>query len=451
LGAALRISAASSRPIQRVTLLRTASVTHSTDFEQRFLELPFTQAAGDSNIDITLNESPNIVPPGHYLLFVIDNAGVPSIGKIIKVSGAWAQVAVQAQTLTVPASTLLRYGVGETWIEKTATGSFTCDNAFFGADPAPGIPKACQVLAPRAAGITAGPVPPPQAPPAPGTTLASEDGFFTVPANTLVRYGAGTQWVEKTVGGTVPCTNAFFGGDPAPNVAKTCVAGAVPPPPPAPAPPAPSGALAAEGGSFTVSASTLVRYGAGTRWIEKMVNGTVPCTNAYFGSDPAPNVAKACYAGAASTPPPPPPPPAPPPPAPAPAPAGALAPEGGSFTVQMATLVRYGADSRWIEKTVTGTVPCTNASFGSDPAPNVVKACYAGAAPAPAPPPPPPAPPAGALAAEGGTFTVAAPTLVRYGADTRWISKTVTGTATCGNAFFGADPAPYVVKSCVAG
>ncbi len=115
------------------------------------------------------------------------------------------------------------------------------------------------------------------------------------------------------------------------------------------------------------------------------------------------------------------------------------------------TLVRYGVDSRWVEKTVIGTVPCTNAFFGRDPAPDVVKACYAGAAPAPAPPPPPPPPPAGSLAAEGASFTVAAPTLVRYGAGTRWVQKTVTGTVACTNAFFGTDPAPNVVKSCVAG
>ncbi|WP_418128034.1 hypothetical protein [Variovorax sp. KK3] len=62
---------------------------------------------------------------------------------------------------------------------------------------------------------------------------------------------------------------------------------------------------------------------------------------------------------------------------------------------------------------------------------------------------PPPPPPTGALLAnEGGSFTVSSPTVVRYGADTRWVQKTVTGTVTCTNAFFGSDPAPFVVKSC---
>jgi hypothetical protein len=43
---------------------------------------------------------------------------------------------------------------------------------------------------------------------------------------------------------------------------------------------------------------------------------------------------------------------------------------------------------------------------------------------------------------------VSAPTVVRYGADTRWVQKTVNGTVPCTNAFFGTDPAPVVVKSC---
>ena len=44
-----------------------------------------------------------------------------------------------------------------------------------------------------------------------------------------------------------------------------------------------------------MTAPTLVRYGADTRFVQNTVNGTVPCTNAFFGSDPAPNAVKACF------------------------------------------------------------------------------------------------------------------------------------------------------------
>lgn len=101
-------------------------------------------------------------------------------------------------------------------------------------------------------------------------------------------------------------------------------------------------------------------------------------------------------------------------PAPTPAPSpgnppqGAkLADENGSFTLAGPALVRYGADTRWVEKQLgAGTYIANNALFG-DPASGTVKALYMGGASAPAPtpqatpaptpapqPPQPPQPPA---------------------------------------------------------
>lgn len=52
--------------------------------------------------------------------------------------------------------------------------------------------------------------------------VANEWTSFSVSTTQLVRYGSGTQWIEKTVSGTVPCTNAFFGRDPLVGVTKQC-------------------------------------------------------------------------------------------------------------------------------------------------------------------------------------------------------------------------------------
>ena len=61
------------------------------------------------------------------------------------------------------------------------------------------------------------------------------------------------------------------------------------------------------------------------------------------------------------------------------------------FTVVGTQTVRYGVDTRWIEKSVTGSGICGNPFFGGDPAYRVVKSCQVlGAAPPPPPPPPPP-------------------------------------------------------------
>lgn len=72
-----------SSRIQRVTLIKTGSVTHSCNFEQRFLELSFTAASG--GVKVQAPASAALAPPGNYLLFVFDNHGVPSIARIVPV------------------------------------------------------------------------------------------------------------------------------------------------------------------------------------------------------------------------------------------------------------------------------------------------------------------------------------------------------------------------------
>lgn len=67
--------------IRRVTLVRTGSVTHSLDADQRHLELPFSQAG--SVLTVTAPASGFLAPPGAYLLFAIDAKGVPSVGRIV--------------------------------------------------------------------------------------------------------------------------------------------------------------------------------------------------------------------------------------------------------------------------------------------------------------------------------------------------------------------------------
>ncbi|MBC8056132.1 MAG: hypothetical protein H7Y61_06095, partial [Rhizobiales bacterium] len=52
--------------------------------------------------------------------------------------------------------------------------------------------------------------------------------------------------------------------------------------------------LATEGASFSISGTQTVRFGADSRWIQKLVNGTGQCTNGFFGSDPAVGTVKSC-------------------------------------------------------------------------------------------------------------------------------------------------------------
>ena len=67
--------------IRRVTLIKTGSVTHSFNMEQRFLELKFRRSG--PNLRVTAPASAALAPPGMYLVFIIDSAGVPSIGRLV--------------------------------------------------------------------------------------------------------------------------------------------------------------------------------------------------------------------------------------------------------------------------------------------------------------------------------------------------------------------------------
>ena len=69
--------------ISRVTLIKSGSVTHSVNMDQRFIELPFSSSGNLLYANLPVRASDT--PPGFYLMFAIDAAGVPSRAKIIYV------------------------------------------------------------------------------------------------------------------------------------------------------------------------------------------------------------------------------------------------------------------------------------------------------------------------------------------------------------------------------
>jgi hypothetical protein len=86
--------------VRKVSWIRLSSVTHSFNTGQRFNSLAFA-VVGDG-LDITAPASPNACPPGHYMLFLLNQQGVPSVASIIRISG----VASDHQSLLGPAELL---------------------------------------------------------------------------------------------------------------------------------------------------------------------------------------------------------------------------------------------------------------------------------------------------------------------------------------------------------
>jgi galactose oxidase-like protein/fibronectin type III domain protein/glyoxal oxidase-like protein len=72
--------------IAKVTWIRLPSVTHAFDMNQRINRLSFSQATGGLNV--TAPSNPNLCPPGHYMLFILDGNGVPSVAKIVQITVA---------------------------------------------------------------------------------------------------------------------------------------------------------------------------------------------------------------------------------------------------------------------------------------------------------------------------------------------------------------------------
>ncbi|MGW7409225.1 galactose oxidase-like domain-containing protein [Streptomyces sp. NPDC054833] len=79
------------RPIAKAELIRPAAVTHSSDPNQRFVDLPL--AVDGNNVDLNVTSNPNLAPPGWYMLFAVDANGVPSVAKWVHLQGPAALAA----------------------------------------------------------------------------------------------------------------------------------------------------------------------------------------------------------------------------------------------------------------------------------------------------------------------------------------------------------------------
>lgn len=70
--------------VRRLTFVKTGSVTHSVNMDQRFIELPFTSSNGTLFVQMT--DKVTDMPPGYYLMFAFNQSGVPSHAKIVRVN-----------------------------------------------------------------------------------------------------------------------------------------------------------------------------------------------------------------------------------------------------------------------------------------------------------------------------------------------------------------------------
>jgi fibronectin type 3 domain-containing protein len=83
-GSSFDVTTPNAAQVAKVSLIRSASVTHAFDQNQRFQFLNFT--AGSGKVTVQAPANANLAPPGDYLLFILDTNGVPSVGSFIRLS-----------------------------------------------------------------------------------------------------------------------------------------------------------------------------------------------------------------------------------------------------------------------------------------------------------------------------------------------------------------------------
>ena len=72
--------------ISRVTMIKTGSVTHSWNMEQRFVELTFVRSGSRLRVQAPTRAAD--APPGFWMLYALNEAGVPSFARVVKVNVA---------------------------------------------------------------------------------------------------------------------------------------------------------------------------------------------------------------------------------------------------------------------------------------------------------------------------------------------------------------------------
>ena len=77
------MSTTSTRPIRTVVLDRPSAITHTSDVDQRMIDVPFTQVG--TALTLQVPSDPGLVPPGWYRLWLVDDTGAVSQAR-------WTQV-----------------------------------------------------------------------------------------------------------------------------------------------------------------------------------------------------------------------------------------------------------------------------------------------------------------------------------------------------------------------
>lgn len=85
-GAVLHVETPDAAQIASAALIRPGAPTHNFDQNTRYVPLAFTVGAGA--LDLQIPPNPHLLPPGYYMLFLVDQSGVPSVAHFVQIGGS---------------------------------------------------------------------------------------------------------------------------------------------------------------------------------------------------------------------------------------------------------------------------------------------------------------------------------------------------------------------------
>jgi hypothetical protein len=126
-GQSFLVQSPEAATIASACLIRLAAVTHS--FDQNALRIPLGVALRDRALVLTPPASPRAAPPGHYLLFLVNGNGVPSVARIVKMATDLPGGTFRARVSTNPAT---HEAAGLVQFVVNSQGAFTATITFAG-------------------------------------------------------------------------------------------------------------------------------------------------------------------------------------------------------------------------------------------------------------------------------------------------------------------------------
>jgi hypothetical protein len=65
-------------------MIKLSANTHGINTDLRSLEVPFEKTS-EGNFNLTSHSNENVLTPGYYFLFAVNDKGVPSVAKTVQV------------------------------------------------------------------------------------------------------------------------------------------------------------------------------------------------------------------------------------------------------------------------------------------------------------------------------------------------------------------------------